>query len=59
MLRETPPEELNPPPLLTGDDLIALGWEQGPVFKTVLDAVREAQLEGTIRTKDEAIRLAE
>jgi poly(A) polymerase len=59
MLRETPPEELNPPPLLTGDDLIALGWEQGPLFKTVLDAVREAQLEGQIRSREEAIRLAE
>jgi poly(A) polymerase len=59
ILRETPSGELNPPPLLTGDDLLALGWEQGPLFRKVLDAVREAQLEGTIRTKDDAIRLAE
>jgi poly(A) polymerase len=59
MLRETPPEVLNPPPLLSGDDLIARGWEQGPLFKTVLDAVRDAQLEGTIHTKDEATALAE
>jgi poly(A) polymerase len=59
MLRETPPEELNPPPLLTGNDLLAIGWEQGPLFKTVLDAVREAQLEGKVKTNDEAIRLAE
>jgi len=59
LLRDTPIEVLNPPPLLTGDDLIALGWEQGPVFKKVLDAVREAQLDGTIATKEEAIRLAE
>ena len=59
MLRETPSEELNPPPVLTGDDLLVLGWEQGPLFKKVLDAVREAQLEGTIRTKEDAIRLAE
>jgi len=58
ILRETPPEELNPPPLLTGDDLIAIGWKQGPLFKKVLDAVREAQLEGTIRTKSEAIVVA-
>ncbi len=59
MLRETPPEELNPLPLLTGNDLIALGWEQGPQFKTVLDAVREAQLEGTIKSREEAIRMAQ
>ena len=39
--------------------ILMLGWEQGPVFKKVLDAVREAQLEGTIRTKQDAIRLAE
>jgi poly(A) polymerase len=58
ILRETPPEELNPAPVLTGDDLLALGWPQGPLFKTVLDAVREAQLEGKVKTKDEAIRLA-
>lgn len=57
VLRTTPPELLNPPPLLTGDDLIAMGIEQGPVFKRLLDAVREAQLEGTIRTKEEAIEL--
>lgn len=59
MLRDTPLAVLNPPPVLTGDDLIALGWEQGPLFKEVLDAVREAQLEGMIKTKEEAIRLAE
>src|SRR4029079_12822435 len=57
-LRETPADELNPPPTLTGDDLLALGWERGPLFKKVLDAVREAQLEGKVRTKEEAIRLA-
>jgi poly(A) polymerase len=59
VLWETPAEELNPPPVLTGDDLLALGWEQGPVFKKVLDAVREAQLEGKAHSRDEAIRLAE
>jgi poly(A) polymerase len=59
MLRETPPEELNPPPLLTGDDLIAAGWSPGPAFKRVLDAVREAQLEGTVRTKPDALRMAD
>lgn len=59
ILRETAAEELNPPPLLTGDDLIALGWEQGPLFKTVLDGVREAQLDGMIRTRDDGFRLAE
>jgi putative nucleotidyltransferase with HDIG domain len=49
--------ELNPPPVITGDDLIALGLEPGPVFKKLLDAVREAQLEGTVRTGEEALEL--
>jgi poly(A) polymerase len=57
ILRTTPPEVLNPPPLLTGDDLIAMEIEQGPVFKRLLDAVREAQLEGTIRSREEAVEL--
>ena len=58
ILRTTPTEVLDPPPLLTGDDLIEMEIEQGPLFKKILDAVREAQLEGTIRTKAEAIELA-
>ncbi len=57
MLRTTPVEVLNPPPLVDGDDLLALGIKPGPMFKKLLDAVREAQLEGTIRTKEEAIAL--
>lgn len=58
VLRETPPEELNPPPLVSGDDLRALGLKPGPQFKRILDAVREAQLEGKVRTKDDGLRLA-
>jgi poly(A) polymerase len=54
MLREWSKEDLDPPPLLTGDDLIQAGYKPGPVFKKLLDAVREAQLDGTIRTQAEA-----
>jgi poly(A) polymerase len=57
ILRETAPEELNPPPVITGDDLAALGIEPGPVYKKLLDSAREAQLEGTVRTKDEAMEM--
>jgi poly(A) polymerase len=56
-LREWPPEELAPPLLLTGDDLLALGIKQGPVYKRLLDAVRTAQLDATVTTKDDAMEL--
>src|SRR5438094_4232324 len=57
-LREWSAQELDPPPLITGDDLVRHGLEPGPHFKMLLDAVREAQLEGTITTSEEAIALA-
>jgi poly(A) polymerase len=50
--------EVAPTPLLTGDDLTLVGYEPGPMFKRVLEAVYDAQLEGTISTKEGAIELA-
>jgi poly(A) polymerase len=57
-LGRTPASELNPPPLLTGDDLIRLGWKPGPKFGQVLESVRDAQLNGEIATREAAIALA-
>lgn len=51
-------EELKPPPLLTGHDLIAAGLAPGPVFKRILEAVRLEQLDGSISTPDQALALA-
>jgi len=48
-------EPLIPEPLLTGHDLIALGWKPGPKFKEVLDAVQTRQLEGSLTTREEAL----
>ena len=57
-LREwTASGELNPPPLITGDDLKSLGLAPGPLYKELLDTVREAQLEGKVKTRDEALEL--
>ena len=56
-LRETPPAELNPPPVLTGDDLRAMGLPPGPRFKPILEAVRAAQLDGTAATPHAAADL--
>jgi poly(A) polymerase len=55
---ETPPEQVRPARLLTGDDLIALGLKPGPGFKTLLYNVEEAQLNGTIHTHEDALSLA-
>ncbi len=52
-----PPHELNPPPLLTGDDLVALGIPRGKIYAWLLQQVRDAQLDGVIRTKEESLRL--
>jgi poly(A) polymerase len=49
-------EQIAPPPLLTGHDLIALGYRPGPLFKTILTAVETAQLEGELAAPDAARR---
>jgi poly(A) polymerase len=55
---QTMPEEaVRPKPLITGRDLIAAGYEPGAAFKQMLRAVEDAQLEGTITTAEEALRL--
>ena len=56
-LSELPPEQIRPRPLITGDDLIAAGFQPGPKFKELLAAVEDAQLEGAISTKEEAMEL--
>ncbi len=51
-------EVVAPPPLVTGRDVMALlGLEPGPRIGELLEAVREAQAEGTIRTRAEALDL--
>jgi tRNA nucleotidyltransferase/poly(A) polymerase len=52
-----PQAQLNPPPLITGDDLKWLGLPPGPAFRPLLEAVRDAQLDGEIATRDEALAL--
>ncbi len=54
-----PPDELDPDPLLTGDDLVAHGMRPGKVFRVLLDRVRAAQLLGEISTKEEALDLTD
>ncbi|HEY2627318.1 MAG TPA: CCA tRNA nucleotidyltransferase [Candidatus Udaeobacter sp.] len=48
-------EPIIPPPLVRGDDLIALGLKPSPKFGEILEAVETRQLEGTLRTREEAL----
>ena len=57
-LRTTNRNILDPPPLISGDDLIKAGFRPGPQFKEVLDQVRDAQLDLQITTPTEAMEMA-
>ncbi len=48
------PEEVKPTPLLTGKDLIAMGYTPGPHFGTILSEVEDGQLEGWLTSPQEA-----
>ncbi len=54
-LKEIPPETFRPHPLITGDDLIAAGYEPGPRFREILETVEDAHLEGTLRDREAAL----
>ena len=56
--REVPPEQLKPAPLLTGRDLIAEGYRPGPRFGIVLSEIEDAQLEGRILNREDAMTMA-
>jgi poly(A) polymerase len=55
MLRKWSPEDLAPPPLITGDDLIKAGFSPGPRFKEILTRVEDEQLEGRLSTRQQAL----
>jgi poly(A) polymerase len=59
MMAETPIEDIKPTPLLRGNDLIAQGYEPGPIFKMILRAIEDAQLDGRIHNRADALRLVE
>jgi poly(A) polymerase len=51
----TPPEQVRPARLLTGDDLHEMGYSPGPAFQQILGALEEGQLEGSLLTREQAI----
>ena len=54
-LENQPAGPINPPPLLTGHDLVRHGLEPGAHFAVILETIREAQLEGRVQSKREAL----
>jgi tRNA nucleotidyltransferase/poly(A) polymerase len=54
-----PPGELDPPPLITGDDLRRHGISPGPDYQRLLERVRDAQLEKSIANKAAALALVD
>jgi poly(A) polymerase len=48
-------EPIIPPPLVRGDDLIALGMKPGPEFGEILEAVETRQLEGALKDREQAL----
>jgi len=54
-----PEESVRPPKLLDGNELMqALGLPSGPQIGRLLQAIQEAQAEGRVRSRSEAIELA-
>ena len=56
-LAAMPEETVRPRPLITGRELIAAGYTPGAGFREMLQAAEDAQLEGTVATPEEALRL--
>ncbi|MFL6450204.1 MAG: CCA tRNA nucleotidyltransferase [Bryobacteraceae bacterium] len=57
-LAEFNAEQLRPPRLLTGDDLIQAGYRPGPAFKRAIELAETAQLEGEIESREQALAFA-
>jgi poly(A) polymerase len=54
-LQELGAEDIKPQALIRGRDLLDLGFEPGPRVGEILSAVSEAQLDGTLTTREQAL----
>jgi len=54
-LANTSPSEFNPKMLIKGNDLIKLGFKEGPELHKILNLIEEEQLENKIKNKEDAI----
>jgi len=56
LLAETPPDQIRPSRLLSGDDIQRMGYVPGPLFSEILRSLEDAQLEGQIQTQEQAVK---
>jgi poly(A) polymerase len=54
-LKALPEEQIRPKPLITGHDLIKLGYKPGPEFREILTKVEDMQLEGQLTDSEQAL----
>ena len=57
-IEETPPEEIKPQPIISGNDLLAMGFVQGKILGETLREIYENQLDGIIETREQALEFA-
>ncbi len=57
-MKEFEREELKPKPFVNGHDLLALGMIPGPPMKPLLEEIYDGQLEGSLKTREDAIAYA-
>ena len=48
---------IHPPALIAGHDVMALGYSSGPKVGQILDFIRKKQIEGDIKTREEALKV--
>jgi poly(A) polymerase len=48
---------VHPPPLISGHDVMALGYPSGPKVGQILNFIREKQVEGEIKTRQDALEI--
>jgi poly(A) polymerase len=57
-LESTPPEQVRPARLVTGDDLKEMGLAPGPRYREILQSIEDAQLEGRVENREQALKAA-
>lgn len=57
LVSEWTENDFDPPPVITGEDLIEAGLPPGPNFKPILDAIRDAQLDGVVTNRREGLEM--